>query len=132
MPFKVKKGNTEVEVLGTHFNVNAYDDDEEIKITLLEGSVKILNDVSTITIKPGEQAVATSHSPITIHHSPDLEKVMAWKNGIFSFDKADMETIMRQMARWYDVEVIYNDKIKDHYTVDILRNVHVSQLFRFI
>jgi len=137
MPFKVKKGDVEVQVLGTHFNVNSYDDEEDIKVTLLEGSVKVnrgpqAGSRESVTIKPGEQAVVTSRSPLTISHSPDLENVMAWKNGKFSFHDMDLETIMRQIARWYDVDVEYRNKIGDNYTVDISREIPVSQLFKFI
>ena len=137
MPFKVKKDDAEITVLGTHFDVNAYNDEATLKVTLLEGSVKVSKGSISKMIKPGEQAIAITPSTgsggqLTINNNVDIEEVMAWKNGKFNFHNADLETIMRQMARWYNVDVIYNDSIKDHYTVDVSRDVPVSQLFKFI
>jgi transmembrane sensor len=114
MPFKVIVANkAEVEVLGTHFNIMAYSEEEAIKTTLLEGSVKVVKretgkEESTM-LKPGEQAVMTANSPLTIHHSPDVEEVVSWKNGKFHFNNADIKVIMRQIARWYDVDVEYRN-----------------------
>jgi ferric-dicitrate binding protein FerR (iron transport regulator) len=112
MPFLVNvrasKGREEqVEVLGTHFNINAYEDEHDIKTTLLEGSVKVssmTNGESSI-IKPGEQSIVSDHSPSTIDHSPDIQKVIAWKNGFFEFNDLALPAIMRQISRWYDVDV---------------------------
>ncbi|WP_315815296.1 FecR domain-containing protein [Paraflavitalea speifideaquila] len=124
-----------VTVLGTKFNVNAYDDEPEIKVTLLEGSVRVTlrqaqgdkeagGIKSEVLLKPGEQAgvkVSTNvggregASPLTIHHSPDIEQVMAWKNGYFHFNRDDLETVMRQIARWYDVEIVYEGKIPQRF-----------------
>jgi transmembrane sensor len=136
MPFIVKiktsSGNDgRVEVLGTHFNINAYDDEAAIKTTLLEGSVKtsIGNGQSAI-LKPGEQAVLSgANSPLTIHHSPDLDQVMAWKNGYFQFERADIQTVMRQIARWYDVEIKYEGPVtKDKFGGSIPRDATLSQV----
>ncbi|MGH2565646.1 MAG: FecR family protein, partial [Ginsengibacter sp.] len=100
-PFKVTRGETEVTVLGTHFNVNAYDDEEALKVTLLEGSVKVSQGNSNQTLSPGEQAQVTSQKQIYLDKAPDLDQVMAWKNGLFNFNKTDIGTIMRQVQRWY-------------------------------
>jgi transmembrane sensor len=113
-PFHVKKGETDVTVLGTHFNVNAYADEESLKVTLLEGSVQVSlrnSASSAVKIKPGEQAVVntTSHSLLTTG-SVDTDAVMAWKNGFFSLENTNIETVMRQMARWYDIQVVYESK----------------------
>lgn len=111
-PFIVSKGDMQVQVLGTHFNVNAYDDESDIKVTLLEGSVKVIASAAKQTVlKPGEQAVLTRNSQLTTHNSVDLDAVMAWKNGLFQFNNADLPTVLRQLARWYDVEVVYEGKI---------------------
>jgi ferric-dicitrate binding protein FerR (iron transport regulator) len=102
------KGNGgRVEVLGTHFNINAYEDENTIKTTLLEGKVKVSSMVNGqwSILKPGEQAIASSHSPLTIDHSPDLMQVIAWKNGFFEFNNMPLPAIMRQISRWYDVDV---------------------------
>ncbi|THU39610.1 DUF4974 domain-containing protein [Niastella caeni] len=117
-PFLVQAGAMEVRVLGTHFNINSYCEESSIKATLLEGKVKV-RDVSQgkeVTLKPGEQAaLASSRSqsgPLATYHSPDLEEVMAWKNGKFVFNDADIQTVMRQLERWYNVKVSYGYDIK--------------------
>lgn len=136
MPFHVNVKGVDVQVLGTHFNVNGYDEENFIKTTLLEGSVKITKGFVSKVIKPGEQAQienGDNHStPKIVVQTVDLSEVTAWKNGRFYFSNTDLETIMRQLARWYNVEVIYKDKISDHYTVNVSREVPVSQLFKFI
>lgn len=105
-PFFVRSGTLEVQVLGTHFNVNAFrDDEEDTKITLLEGSVKIINNNETGLLKPGQQAQVNKE--IKVVNNIDLNTVMAWKNGYFQFDKASLQSVMKQISRWYDVEVIY-------------------------
>lgn len=131
MPFKVNKGETEITVLGTHFNVNAYDDESDIKITLLEGSVKVRNRNSEGLLKPGEQAqVATD---IKIVSKVDTDQVMAWKNGLFVFDGyGDIQTIMRQLARWYNVEVEYRGKVTTTFWGSVSRSENVSQVLRML
>jgi ferric-dicitrate binding protein FerR (iron transport regulator) len=121
-----------VQVLGTHFNVNAYEDEAMVKATLLEGSVKVIRDAASTMLKPGEQAVLSANSPLTIDHSPSIDQVMSWKNGQFYFSNSDIETIMRQMARWYDVEVVYKNHPEDQYTVSLSRNVPVSKLLKYL
>jgi len=105
--FIVSKGNMSVVVLGTKFNVNAYDNEENIKVTLLEGSVKVQseagNQVIEKKIKPGQQAVLNK-SVIDIVNDVDIEQVMAWKDGKFVFNNSNIQLIMRQMERWYDLE----------------------------
>lgn len=122
-----------VKVLGTHFNINAYDDEASIKTTLLEGSVKVTNEAASANLKPGEQAaLLRGHSSLTINHSPDLEEVMAWKNGAFQFDGATIETVMRQISRWYDVEVEYKGNSSLHFAGTISRNVNISQVLEML
>jgi transmembrane sensor len=116
-PFKVSKGNMEVEVLGTHFNVNAYDDEPDMRVTLLEGKVKVSATVSRLSaidsrlLKPGQQAIMTDHIKVTDQIS--IEQIMAWKNGIFNFQNKTVPEIMRQIARWYDVTVKYEGRMPD-------------------
>ncbi len=107
--FIVTANGTTTEVLGTHFNINAYEDEGDIKVTLLEGAVKVSNHNNSKFVQPGQQAVI-HHSSFIINHSIDTEQVMAWKNGIFKFNEAGIEEVMRQVARWYDVEVKYTGK----------------------
>lgn len=127
-PFKVHFNSSTVEVLGTHFNVNAYDNEITQAVTLLEGSVKVesaianqqsakntFNEpVQSAILKPGQQAVLSrDHSPLTIDHSPDLEEVVAWKNGLFIFADEDIKSVMRKLARWYDFTPEYQSNIGD-------------------
>jgi transmembrane sensor len=134
MPFTVKKlhDDAKVQVLGTHFNVNAYDDETSIRITLLEGSVKVSKGNHMSLIKPGQQA-AISNKEIKINNDIDLEEVMAWKNGKFQFgDASDIATIMRQISRWYDVDVEYQGNISEHIGGSIPRDVNASQVFKML
>jgi hypothetical protein len=128
-PFRVKTNNTTVEVLGTHFNINAYNDEESMKTTLLEGSVKISNSQNASYLKPGQQASLTQTGQIKVIDDPEAENAIAWKNGIFEFRDAGIEAIMRQAARWYDVEVSYEGKIPTReFNGAISRNVKASEL----
>src|SRR5690606_18775179 len=96
----------EVEVLGTHFNINAYDDEAAVKTTLLEGAVKVRrNGATPVTLQPGQQAAL--NTPIKITDDIDLQQVIAWKDGYFDFSQVDVGTMMRQAERWYDIKVEY-------------------------
>ncbi|SEO16082.1 FecR family protein [Niastella yeongjuensis] len=142
-PFIVSKGSTTVQVLGTHFNVNAYDDEEAIKTTLLEGSVKVVlsagrNPQSAI-LKPGQQAIAigspvtTAHSLLTINNSPDLDQVIAWRKGIFNFENADLKAVMRQLERWYDIQVAYENNVPNIvFGGKMKRDLNLSQVLRIL
>lgn len=133
LPFIVKEGDMTIQVLGTHFNVNDYADEAVGKTTLLEGSVRILDKGNSSLLKPGEQAVLDRHDgKIQVLDHPDVEEVMAWKNGNFLFADATIETIMRQVARWYDVEVVYNTSISKHFVADVPRDVPVSRLLKLL
>ena len=137
LPFKGRSG-TRVEVLGTHFNINAYDDEESIKTTLLEGKVKVsstgnASSQRSVILKPGQQAIAIPHSPLAIHHSPDLEDVMAWKNGSFSLENKSLKEVMRQLARWYDIEVVYEGKLPSvTFVGEMGRDVPLSKVLAFL
>ncbi len=130
-PFRVVKNDMEVTVLGTHFNVNAYDDETEIKVTLLEGSVKINKGSNTGLLKPGQQA--DINDAINIKSDIDTEGVMAWKNGKFSFNHSDIKTVMRQIARWYDLDVEYTGPVTDDvFGGDIERDLPLSRTLDFL
>ncbi len=130
-PFVVKKMGSDytVQVLGTQFNINAYDDEDGIKTTLLEGAVRIKDQV----LKPGQQAVTgKDQSGITIIPNVNTAEVISWKNGVFNFDRADIYSVMRQIARWYDVEVEYRGTITRHFGGTISQDVNVSQVFKML
>lgn len=132
-PFRVRGGGQVVEVLGTHFNVNTYDG-KSIKTTLLEGSVRVSTEsgASEIVIKPGQQCRMESMI-CRIESAPNLEEVMAWKNGITAFRDANIQDIMRQIARWYDVEVEYEGDIPQRiFTGEVSREARISEVFRIL
>ena len=131
MPFIVSKGKTDVQVLGTHFNVNAYDDEKSLDVTLLEGSVKVSNGNENVLISPGQQA-DIQDSRLTVHNNADIEEVMAWKNGLFSYKGAGVETIMRQVSRWYDVDVIFEKPVTEKFYAQVSRNTNVSKLLKML
>jgi transmembrane sensor len=128
MPFRVKiNGQTEIEVLGTHFNINAYKDEAAIKTTLLEGSVKVTNGIDKALLESGQQAQLNTTKKIRIVKSVDIEKIMAWKNGLFNFEGADLDEVMRQLSRWYDIDVVYEKGISDiEFVGEVSKNVSLS------
>ena len=126
-PFKVKTGSQIIEDVGTSFNVNAYDDEPGMKTTLVEGIVKI----GGITLHAGQQAVLKNQSmKVKI---ANVEQAIAWKNGVFSFDSADISTVMRQLARWYNVEVKFEGKPDSMpYQGEIGRSLTLAQVLKVL
>jgi ferric-dicitrate binding protein FerR (iron transport regulator) len=136
-----------VEVLGTHFNVKAYDDEANAKVTLLEGSVKVAKQSAignrqsakdaerAVVLKPGEQAVlaeAIADSRFTIAEA-DVAQVMAWKNGLFDYKRSDITEVLRDAARWYDIEVVYEGKKPaDTFTGGIDRTATLTELLTIL
>jgi len=136
-PFRVEFNNQpgekgEIEVLGTHFNVNAYPEEEDVKTTLIEGSVKIKRGSNMQMLAPGQQARVTPND-ITLKNDVVLSQVMAWKDGFFVFDNSDIKTIMRQVARWYDVEVDFEGEIlSEGFTGKVSRDVPLSKFLKVL
>ena len=136
-PFKVDvAGRGEVEVLGTHFNVNAYADEASLNTTLLEGSVKVRVGSSSkpSMLVPGQQARIFPNGELKTTSDINLEEVVAWKNGKFHFgESTDMETVMRQIGRWYDVDVEYSGNFSGkHLGGTISRDVNASKVFQML
>lgn len=105
--FRVATNGTTTEVFGTHFNINAYNSDDNTRVTLLEGSVAVSNSHARKMLAPDQQAGLRARGDIFIDKKADIEAVMAWKNGSFKLSNADIQTIMTQVSRWYNVEVVY-------------------------
>lgn len=132
-PFSVSANGTEVAVLGTHFNVMAYQDEAAVKTTLLEGSVKLFRAGATSLLKPGEQGISEGNGKGFLIEQADVSEVMAWKNGYFIFKNAGLPEVMRQISRWYNVEVIYPEKLKDHEFIgEISRSYSLMKILKIL
>lgn len=130
MPFRVTANNTTVDVLGTHFNINAYTDEAAIKTTLVEGAIRVSAHNRQMVLKPGQQA-RVSHNDVQVADQVDLSAITAWKEGYFSFTNADLPTVMRELARWYNLEVSYEGKIPDRvFNGEIGRSLTLSQVLK--
>jgi len=133
LPFIVKtQSGTRIEVLGTHFNIMAYREEQNTKTTLLEGSVKVSNGASVATLRPGQQAISPTENTagnIAVNKSANTAEAIAWKNGIFDFNDADLKMVMRQIARWYDVDISYEGNLPDKvFTGSMSRNLNASEV----
>lgn len=129
-PFTVKANDAAVRVLGTHFNIMAYEDEKEIKTTLLEGAVQFTRASKSVTLKPGQQSGAGSNGPQK-PREVEVDEVVAWKNGYFDFRGASLEVIMRQVARWYDVDVTYEGKDRGElFFAEIPRKSRMSDVLK--
>jgi ferric-dicitrate binding protein FerR (iron transport regulator) len=131
-PFIVSVNNMEVKVLGTHFNVMAYEEDRVIKTTLLQGMVKVAGNNKEVLLKPGQQAkmkIAGEMNVVPVN----VEEAIAWKNGIFSFNDVTIEEVMQQIARWYDAEVVYPDGVpKGLFRGEIDRTADISTVLKIL
>jgi len=148
-PFIVKTRRQTIEVLGTEFNVNTYEDEEAERTTLLNGAVRVVGNGSArnspVILKPGQQAVLTHSSRSlstnipknqqltpNVHNVSDLNKVVAWKNGLFDFSNASLEEVMRQLARWYDIRVEFEGEVPDiEFAGRVGRDVSLSRMLVF-
>ena len=132
-PFLVKVGDMQVKVLGTHFNINAYSDENTIRTSLLEGSVKIIKDNKSKLLKPGNQAVLNKKQNEIDITDIDMNGVMAWKNGLFQFEGDNITTIMREIGRWYNVEIVYSGKVSTRtFEGKISRDAELSEVLRIL
>lgn len=134
-PFRVTApGKQDLTVLGTHFNVNAYGDENVVTTTVLEGSVEVsVPGSEKVKLKPGEQSATSGAGPIHVRESVNTEEIVAWKNGMFQFEKADIRAVMRQLSRWYNVEVVYEGAVSDkQFSGKISRSVDASEVLEIL
>jgi transmembrane sensor len=135
-PFIVTTPDIEVEVLGTHFNINSYKDEQAVKTTLLEGKVNVrsITNNAQLLLQPGEQAQLNRQSQaISKAKDVDVDAEVAWHYGIFQFNNADLQTVMRQLARWYDVEVEYAGNVPDReFLGKIPRDMKLSEVLSLL
>lgn len=132
-PFKVLTAKQEVQVLGTHFNISSYADEPAVKTTLFEGSVKVKNlrgvKEGNVILKPGQQSII-NEGVIKVTKA-DVDEVLAWKNGVFVFNDEPLESIMKKVSRWYDVEVVYEGVDKNKlFGGSVSRFDNVSKVLR--
>jgi hypothetical protein len=121
-PFFVKVGSMTVQVLGTHFNINAYNEEKLFTTTLVQGAVRVVSGSQRMTLAPGEQSTLEQQSGRLQRAAGEVEDAIAWKNGIFTFKNDELEAVMRDISRWYDVEVVYENGLDE--------NIHVSGAMR--
>lgn len=130
--FVVSSGEVRTEVLGTQFNVSSYSDDDDIRVTLIEGKVAVerLGSGGQI-LSPAQQAVAENGKPLRVLNAVNTEEVTAWKNERFSFTDSNIRQIMKEVSRWYDVDVQYNGRVDDlNFGGDVSRQTQVSELLK--
>jgi transmembrane sensor len=130
-PFSVITTGQVVEVLGTHFNVNSYDDEPYIRTTLIQGSVKVSGSTSQLILHPGQQSILMKQS-LQVNEA-DIEETIAWTNGYFRFNDSKIESVMRSLSRWYDIDVIYEGSQTDEgFTGKISRFKNISQVLTML
>ncbi|MGC4232978.1 MAG: DUF4974 domain-containing protein [Niabella sp.] len=130
--FVVVANGTATEVLGTKFNVNAYAEEPDTKVTLLEGSVRLKLKAGSLMLKPGQQGVAR-HSALSLQPSADIDQIMAWKNGLFSFNGSSLREVMQQIARWYDLDVVYEGSVSEkRFGGKIFKDANLSEVMNIL
>ena len=128
-PFRVAAAGQLIEDLGTRFNVNAYSDEPSLTTTLLEGSVRVSTKSRSALLTPGQQAVVRAGQPLRVNREADLDEVMAWQRGLFTFHDADIQTVMRQLSRWYDVDISYEGAVPQRrFSGKIYRNISAQKV----
>lgn len=131
-PFRVNASRQQIEVLGTKFNVNAYEDEPYVRTSLIEGSVKVKGAKQEHVLKPGFELSTTRNGRDKVGQA-DIEAIMAWKDGVFQFDRVDLEVLLRQLARWYDVDVVYQGSYeKDEFVGKIKRNEDIQKVLNIL
>jgi ferric-dicitrate binding protein FerR (iron transport regulator) len=133
-PFKVLlPGIGRVDAIGTAFNINAYSDERLTKTTLVEGKVKVAFGNKTDFLIPGQQAQLTPSGKLLVLNQVDVDEVVAWKNGQFNFKQMNVENIMRQIGRWYEIEVIYNGPVsQETFSGIVSRNSHLMEVLKIM
>lgn len=133
LPFRVVADGETIEDIGTHFNVNAYTDEPVLTTTLLEGKIRVSKDGASAVLVPGQQSILPPNSNSISVKEADTEEAVAWKNGYFNFNHADIKTVMRSLSRWYDVDIAYEGNVPGrHFTGEIHRNLNASQVLEVL
>jgi transmembrane sensor len=131
-PFSVTVNGMDVKDIGTHFNINAYPDEQWMNTTLLEGKVEVTIKNQIVTLTPGQQSQARN-DVFNIIQLPNPDKFIAWKNGLFNFQDVKLEEAMRQLSRWYDIDVVYEKNIPDiEFGGTIKQDLTLSHLLKLL
>jgi hypothetical protein len=132
-PFHVQVNGMDVQVLGTHFNINAYSNEGSIKTTLLQGSIKISAAGKNQLVKPGQQTQVTGDGKISLINDADVNAAVAWKNGFFQFNEMGIESVMRQLERWYNIDVKYEGQIPNRrFAGQMDRSLTLSEILKIL
>lgn len=137
IPFIVTTSSgVNIEVLGTHFNISAYTDDNSTDVTLLEGKVKVTSLLQgrpeANFLKPGQQSLINKNGKTIIKSDVDTDQQIAWKKGLFQFKGATIDEVMQQAARWYNIDIQYEKTVSKHFSGKIPRNVNLSELLKIL
>lgn len=131
LPFVVSTGNAEIQVLGTSFNINAYPEETSIRAALVSGAIKVKTGKASRVLQPGEMATVLPDGT-AVAGAANIEAATAWKNGYFQFQNDSLSTIMRQVARWYNIEVNYQGNVSQLFTGKVPRHVNISTLLKIL
>jgi transmembrane sensor len=127
-----QRDSSQVQVLGTHFNIKAYENEADARVTLLQGSVRVKHQQYNIQIVPGQQVICTTGQPISTG-MPDTDQVVAWKEGLFAYQSSSITQVLRDAARWYDIDVVYAGKVPDDtFTGNIPRTATLTELLAIL
>ncbi len=132
MPFIVEVASSEIKVLGTHFNIRSYSDvgTAPIEATLVEGAIKFTHGEKSMVLKPGEQVSLAESGEVVLNKDVDTYEIIAWKNGFFHFQKRRLDFIMRELARWYDIEVVYKEPVDASFFAEMPKNTNLSDALK--
>lgn len=131
-PFRVIARGVTVDVLGTHFNVNAYNDEPVVRTSLLEGAVRVGGKGQSRVLSPGQQARVQENGQLSVAEGIDMSAVVAWKDGRFNFSGAPITEVMREVQRWYGAEIVYEGEVKHHFVGSLPRNLPVSRVLEML
>ena len=128
-PFIVQAPELSIRVLGTTFNINAYPNETGITTTLLEGRVQITKGTVTKNLQPGQQLISSGTNELVVHDDVNIDQVIAWKNGFFNFEGVGIQNLMRQLERWYNIEVVYPQGVPSiEFVGKMSRNISLPDL----
>lgn len=134
VPFKINAYDVQVEVKGTEFNINAYSDEPVIETTLLKGGVDVSKNDATHSLQPLQQGRFDKEGNFSLQKNANIKEVIAWRNGLFQFNGENLKSVLRQLSRWYDVDIIYEPRspVNKEITGEIRRNVKLSEVVKML